>query len=152
MIQRSRFVKTALAATLVLAAMAPTALLAQQPVILKFAALSAPGSIPVIHIWEPWVKKVNDAAKGEFQLEIVSPPIATATNVWERTINGVVDIGSVVLGPSGQPFTKSNITNLPGLMSDSAAASAAFYRLYAKGLIADEYKDCLLYTSDAADE
>ena len=79
MIQRSRFVKTALAATLVLAAMAPTALLAQQPVILKFAALSAPGSIPVIHIWEPWVKKVNDAARGRF-LSVVGMALALMKN------------------------------------------------------------------------
>ncbi len=138
---------TVVAGTLSLVALS-TAVLAQTPV-LKFAVLTAPGSIPHDLIWEPWTKKVNEAAKGEFQIEIVGPAIANAVNVWERTINGVVDIGSVVLGPSGQPFTKSNITNLPGIMSDEAASSVAFYRLFAKGLIAEEYKDVKLLSLTA---
>lgn len=119
---------------------APTAALAEE-VILKFAVLTPPGNLTYDRIWAPWAKKVNDAAKGEFRLELVGPAIANATNVWDRTVNGVVDIGSVVLGPSGLPFTKSNVTNLPGIMSLDAPASVAFWRLYAKGLIAEEYKD-----------
>ncbi len=115
-----------------------------EPVVLKFAVLTAPGTIPHEHIWAPWTKRINEAAQGEFQIEMVGPAIANATNVWGRCINGVVDVATVVLGPSGQPFTKSNITNLPGLMSDDAAASVAFWRLYAKGLIAEEYKDVKL--------
>lgn len=128
------------AATLALALGVPSAVRAQ-PVVLKFAVTVAPGNITYDQIWAPWAKKGNDAAQGEFQLELMGPAIANVTNVWERTINGVVDVSSVVLGPSGQPFTKSNITNLPGIMSEEAAASTAFWRLYAKGLIAEEYKD-----------
>lgn len=117
-----------------------TAALAQ-PVVLKFAPTVPPGNITYDKIWAPWAKRINDAAAGEFTIELVGPAIATTTNVWERTVNGVVDIGSIVLGPSGLPFTKSNVTNLPGIMALDAPASVALWRLYAKGLIAEEYKD-----------
>jgi TRAP-type C4-dicarboxylate transport system substrate-binding protein len=137
----NRLIKAALASgTLALTMAAPIAALAQ-PVAFKFAPLVAPGNLTYEQIWAPWAKKINDAAQGEFQLEIVGPAVANVTNVWERTVNGVVDISSVVLGPSGLPFTKTNVTNLPGIMSDDAAASVALWRLYAKGLISEEFKD-----------
>jgi TRAP-type transport system periplasmic protein len=112
-----------------------------QGTVLKFAVTVPPGNITYDQIWAPWAKKVNDAAAGEFTIELVGPAIANVTNVWERTVNGVVDLSSVVLGPSGLPFTKSNITNLPGIMSEEGPASAAYWRLFAKGLISEEYKD-----------
>lgn len=129
----------ALSLSVATALTAPVA--AQAQVVLKFAPTVPPGNITYDNIWGPWAKKVNDAAQGEFRIEMVGPAIAQTTNVWERTVNGVVDIGSIVLGPSGLPFTKSNVTNLPGLMDKDAPASVALWRLFAKGLISEEYAD-----------
>lgn len=136
-----RFIQAAAAAcALALTVASPTAALAQ-PVVLKYAATVPAGNVTYEQVSAPWLKQINEAAQGEFVIEPVGPAVANVTNVWERTVNGVVDIGVVILGPSGLPFTKSNITNLPGILSDEAAASTALWRLYAKGLISEEYKD-----------
>ena len=112
--------------------------------ILKMATTIPPANPLVSQFFEPWAKRVNEQAKGEFQIQVISgPTLANAVNVWDRTVNGVVDIGWGIQGAVNLPFPKSTIIGLPLLVPDGQlpAGSVALWRLYASGLIADEYKD-----------
>jgi TRAP-type transport system periplasmic protein len=111
--------------------------------VLKFAT-TLPASNPLIpEFFEPWVKKVNEAAGKEFQIQLVNgPTLANAVNVWTRVADGVADIGWGIHGAVNLPFPKSTIVGLPLLVEEGqlAAAAIAQWRLYQSGLIADEYK------------
>jgi TRAP-type C4-dicarboxylate transport system substrate-binding protein len=112
--------------------------------VLKMATTIPPTNPLVANFFEPWAKKVNEQAKGEFQIQVISgPTLANAVNVWDRTVNGVVDIGWGIQGAVNLPFPKSTIIGLPLLVPDGQlpAGSVALWRLYSSGLIADEYKD-----------
>jgi TRAP-type C4-dicarboxylate transport system substrate-binding protein len=125
-----------------LVALLSTGAHAQQ--VLKLATTLPPTNPIIAKFFDPWAKKVNEAAGGEFQIQVVNgPTIANAVNVWERTVNGVVEIGWGIHGAVSLPFAKSLIMGLPLLFEENqlGAASAAFWQLYASGLIADEYKD-----------
>lgn len=113
-------------------------------VLLKMSTTLPPANPVVSQFFEPWAKRVNEAAAGEFQIQVINgPTIANAVNVWERTVSGVVDIGWGIHGAVNLPFPKSTVTSLPLLVKEGelGANGAALWRLYTSGLIADEYKD-----------
>ena len=123
-------------------ALAPSLAMAQT--VLKFATTLPPNNPVVSKYLDVWAKKVNEAAGSEFQIQVVNgPTIANAVNVWERTVTGVVDIGWGIHGAVNLPFPKTLIMGLPLLVEEEqlSVASAALWRLYANGTIADEYKD-----------
>ena len=112
-----------------------------EPVSLKFATTIPPNNPLVADFFEPWAKKVNEASGGDLNIQVISgPTLANASNVWERTVNQVTDIGWGIHGAVGLPFPKSDITSLPSLVEDLVNGSIALWRLYSSGLIADEYK------------
>lgn len=132
-----------LAAGFAAAAMAPQVRAEQT---LKFAT-SVPIENPTIkNVFGPWAEGVNKDSAGEFQIKLYGVSLATGRNVWERTLNGVADIGWGVSGAVGLPFPKTYVSSLPLLVEDgeAGAASVALWRLYERGLIADEYKDAKL--------
>jgi TRAP-type transport system periplasmic protein len=140
----TRFVGSArvlpvLAAAVVLGLASPAA----AQTVLKFAT-TLPASNPLVsEFFEPWAKKVNEAAGKEFQIQVVNgPTLANAVNVWTRVGDGVADIGWGINGAVNLPFPKSTIISLPLLVEEGQlpAAAVAQWRLYQSGLIADEYK------------
>lgn len=117
---------------------------AASQVVLKMSTTLPPNNPLVSQFFEPWAKRVSEAAAGEFQIQVINgPTIANAVNVWERTVSGVVDIGWGIHGAVNLPFPKSTVTSLPLLVKEGelGANGAALWRLYTSGLIADEYKD-----------
>jgi len=113
-----------------------------EPVALKFATTIPPSNPIVTEVFEPWAKKVNEASKGELNIQVFSgPTLANALNVWERTVSGVADIGWGIHGAVGIPFPKSTISSLPFVLDDLTTGSVGLWRLFANGLIADEHKD-----------
>ena len=112
--------------------------------VLKFATTLPPSNPLVSQFFEPWAKRVNAAAGSEFQIQVVNgPTFANAVNVWDRTADGIADIGWGIHGAVNLPFPKSAIISLPLLVKEGqlAAAAAAMWGLYQGGLIADEYKN-----------
>jgi TRAP-type C4-dicarboxylate transport system substrate-binding protein len=134
-IARSILTATACAA---FAAISPIA--AAQPV-LKFATALPPNYAMVTELFQVWAKKVADASGGELAIQTYGTTLANASNVWERTVDGVADIGFGIHGAAGVPFPKTVVTSLPFLVDDLPAGSVALWRLYANGLIAEEHKD-----------
>jgi TRAP-type transport system periplasmic protein len=113
-----------------------------EPVTLKFATTIPPSNPIVTEVFEPWAKKVNEASNGELNIQVISgPTLANAANVWERTVSGVTEIGFGIHGAVGLPFPKTTVTSVPFVVEDLTTGSIGLWRLYEKGLIADEYKD-----------
>jgi TRAP-type transport system periplasmic protein len=112
------------------------------PATLKFATTIPPTHPIVTQVFDPWAKKVNEASNGELEIQVINgPTLANAANVWERTLNQVADIGWGIHGAVGLPFPKSTVSSLPFTVEDLTTGSVALWRIYANGLIADEYKD-----------
>lgn len=110
--------------------------------VLKFAVTIPPANPMVAELFQVWAKKVADASGGEVTVQVFAgPTLANPGNVWERTVNGVADIGFGIHGAVGVPFPKTVVTSLPFMVDDLPSGSVALWRLYANGLIADEHKD-----------
>ena len=110
--------------------------------VLKFAVTVPLENATATQVFKPWADKVNEEAKGEFRIQVYGLELANSRNVWERTLNGVADIGWALHGTVGLPFPKTSVITLPLLVEDkqAGAASAALWKLYESGLLADEYK------------
>jgi TRAP-type transport system periplasmic protein len=121
--------------------LALTASAQAQPVVLKFATALTPTNPILTDIYEPWAKRINEAAAGEFQVQVMHASFASTTQVWERTVSGVADMSINILSTTGMPFSRASITTVPGLSDNTAAGAIALWRLYATGLLADEFKD-----------
>lgn len=118
----------------------PLAATAQQ--VLKFAVTIPPANPMVAELFQVWAKKVADASGGEITVQVFAgPTLANPSNVWERTVSGVADIGFGIHGAVGVPFPKTVVTSLPFMVEDLPSGSVALWRMYANGLIADEHKD-----------
>jgi len=111
--------------------------------VLKFAATVPLENATAQRVFKPWADKVNEEAKGEFRIQVYGLELANSRNVWERTLNGVVDIGWALHGTVGLPFPKTSVITLPALVEDTqaGAAASALWKLYESGLLADEYKN-----------
>jgi TRAP-type C4-dicarboxylate transport system substrate-binding protein len=64
--------------------------------------------------------------------------IANFANVYDRIINGVAEIGFGTVGVAGI-FPRTGVSIVPFVTQDSAVASAAVWRLYAKGVTAEDF-------------
>ena len=121
-------------ATLGLASAAPA------ETVIKFATTMPNGSVMMKAVYQPWIDALNEAGKGEFVVVPQEPPFAVTTNVWDRVVSGVADMGFAILPNTGVPFPRSTVSMLPGLVdNDTEAGSIAFWRLYERGLLADEF-------------
>jgi len=138
----ARAVRASMFATAVAVAFPMLASTATAETVLKFAATVPLENATAQRVFKPWADKVNEEAKGEFRIQVYGLELANSRNVWERTLNGVVDIGWALHGTVGLPFPKTSVITLPALVEDTqaGAASSALWKLYESGLLADEYK------------
>jgi len=113
---------------------------AAEPTTLKFGFTSPPTSYINVYGAEPWSKEVEEASQGTLKIQMYFNNIlGNVTNIYDRTINHVVDISFGTLGNVGL-FPKSEVTSLPFEADNPLEASLALYRLHASGVIADEFK------------
>src|SRR5262245_15867050 len=111
-----------------------------EPLALKFASPSPAGG--QVNDWglQPWIKDVNDASDGTLDIKFFPGfALANFVNLYDRIINGVVDLGFGVMGPLSGQFPKTDVVTLPYEAENCAESSVAIWRLMDKGLIADEY-------------
>lgn len=108
---------------------------------LKFAMPGSPHDLHYEQVLIPWAKKIEQDSKGEVKIQFfVGPRLATFGNMLNRILDGVVDIGFGLLGPTGQPFPRTDVAQLPFISGDPAEVAPALWTLYADGTIAEEYK------------
>jgi TRAP-type C4-dicarboxylate transport system substrate-binding protein len=133
--------KTVLALTVALAFLAPAAPAhSADPVMLRFAYPAPPNGRANEWGFTPWVNEVAATSGGTVEIKIF-PGVALGDyrNVYDRTINAVIDIAYGIFGPISSDFPKSMVTTLPFEAKNVGEASLALWRLYAKGVTADEY-------------
>jgi TRAP-type C4-dicarboxylate transport system substrate-binding protein len=110
-----------------------------EPTLIKFAFPAPPGSYINVGGIEPWSKQVMADADGTIEIKLFpGGAIANFANVYDRIVNGVAEIGFGTVGVAGI-FTRTGVSTVPFITQNSAVASAAVWRLYAKGITAEDF-------------
>jgi TRAP-type C4-dicarboxylate transport system substrate-binding protein len=132
--------KRAILFTTALIALTPAAR-AADPITLKLAFPPPPASFFNGGVLAPWGKEIETETKGAVAVQIfVGGTVANFGNVYDRVLNGVVDLGWGLHGPMGNKFQKSSVANLPGLLSTGPQCTTALWQIFAAGVTADEYE------------
>ena len=121
-----------------LAALTPTARAEETK--LLFAEVVPPGSVIDAQVVQPWAKRVNEQGKGVLSVD-VRPGVIMAdfSNVYDRVLSDVVQIGWEIQAAVGGKFPLSNVVALPLGAQGGADKSTAFWRVYKSGAMAAEY-------------
>jgi TRAP-type C4-dicarboxylate transport system substrate-binding protein len=122
------------------AALLAPAARADEPVTLKFA-WTAPMNTVSSAIAFAWKDEVVKAANGTLAVQVYPDgSIARSVNMLDRVQNGVADFAFGILGPFSRQFPQSFVAQLPFVCENSTECSTAFWRLYANGTIASEFR------------
>jgi TRAP-type C4-dicarboxylate transport system substrate-binding protein len=127
------------ASSLLLALLAAPALAA--PIELKLASPGPARSALTAIGLEGWASDVNAASEGTLHIRVVpGTTLADFNNMYDRITSGVVNIGFGLQAAVGGKFPKSEVASLPFERREAREASLALWRLYEKGVLADEYR------------
>jgi TRAP-type C4-dicarboxylate transport system substrate-binding protein len=123
-----------------LAVAAPSAAGADEPITLKLGF--PPPSVSNFYggALLPWSQEIEQATGGAVKIQIYPGGVlADHRNAYDRVLNEVADIVFGLHGILGKTFQKTSVTALPGFPATGAQCTEALWRLYAGGMIADEY-------------
>jgi TRAP-type C4-dicarboxylate transport system substrate-binding protein len=126
--------QTVLAAALALAATSA------QAAELRLASTTVPTS--KVNVWGliPWIDDVKKASKGQLDIKLYyNNSIANPENVYDRILQGVADIAFGIFGPYYDLFPRTMVAGLPFEANNDTETSVALSRLFARGLISEEY-------------
>ena len=113
---------------------------AEDPVSLKLAYPGAPNSTVNTLALAPWMKQVEQDGQGAIEVKLFAGgTIGTYRNIYDRLLNGVTDIAYGLFGELAGQFPKSDVVGLPFEGNTSYASAVALWRLYDKGITADEF-------------
>jgi TRAP-type transport system periplasmic protein len=115
---------------------------AADPIVLKFATASPPTSEVIVNLLVPWAEKVDKESGDVFKVQVFHGfSVANRTNAYERVLTDVIQIGYSGQNQTGGRYPQSDVVTLPFVSQNSETASPAFWRIYANGTLAAEYKD-----------
>jgi TRAP-type C4-dicarboxylate transport system substrate-binding protein len=124
----------------VLAVLYLTRLAIAEPTTLKFAFTAPPQTWVNTMVAEPWSKDVLAAANGSLDIKFFyGNALGNSGNIYDRVVNGVVEIGFGPFGDLADQFKKTTVVALPFETKNCGEAAIALWRLYKAGVIADEY-------------
>ena len=113
---------------------------AAEPVQLKFGYAAAATSSFAVDIVNPWAEDVMKASQGTVEVKLFPGSVlGNAQNIYDRIITGVAELTFSVFGPLSSQFPKTNVATLPFETRDETETALALWRLYDKGVIADEF-------------
>lgn len=138
---RRAFIATAGAALIA----APAVVRAQEPTTLRVhQMLPAQATIPS-KVIEPWARRLEELSEGRLKIEIYpsmqlggAPPA-----LYDQAKDGVVDVIQTVLGYTPGRFPKSEVFELPFLLTKAEPTSMAFQE-YVEANSLDEFADIKL--------
>ena len=111
-----------------------------EPTTLKFGFTSPPTSFVHVYGSEPWSKEVEAASDGTLKIQMFfNNVLGTVFNIYDRTVNGVVDISFGTIGTVQGVFPRSTVSGIPFLVENPYEASLALWRLNARGITSMEY-------------
>ena len=141
---RRGFLKTVAAAALA-AGLAPGTVQAQE-VTLKLHQFLPPVATVPAKILKPWAEKVQAASDGRIKIDHYDamslggkPP-----ELMDQAMDGVADIVMTVVGYTPGRFPKTEVFELPFMMTSPVATSLAFWDMVDNGWQDSEYKDVQL--------
>jgi TRAP-type C4-dicarboxylate transport system substrate-binding protein len=134
-------------------ALLPAVARADEPVVLRFAYPAPPQGPANTRGYTPWSQEILAASGNTLDIKIFpGGAIADYNKVYDRILNGIADMGFGVFGPISTEFPKSMVAALPFEATNVEEAALAMWRIYEKGLIADEFSRvrllCLFNFSD----
>jgi TRAP-type C4-dicarboxylate transport system substrate-binding protein len=113
---------------------------ANEPTTLKFAFTAPPTTWVNTMGADPWSKAVVADAGGALDIKFFyGTQLGNAANIYDRTVNGVVEMSFGPFGDITDLFQKTNVVALPFETKNCTEAAIALWQLYKKGVIADEY-------------
>lgn len=131
-----------LAATTAVASLLALSASAQDVVLKLHQMLPAQAPVPA-KILEPWMKKIEAESGGRIKFEHYpamqlggKPP-----ELIDQAIDGVADIVWTLPGYTPGRFPRTEVIELPFMMTDAESASRALYTLGEKYMFDTEYKD-----------
>lgn len=138
---RRILMKTVAAAALALG-LAPATLSAQEVTLRLHQFLPAPAPVPA-HILKPWAAKVEERAGGALKIEHFDAMSlgGKPNDLIDQAIDGTADIIMTVVGYTPGRFPKTEVFELPFMMTNPVATAKAFWQLTESELQAEEYKD-----------
>ena len=130
--------KTFLIAAALLAAAVQSA--SADPTVLRFAPGQNPGTFAYDDFYVPWSKKITDDSHGALSIDLRGgTAIANITNIYDRVMGDVVQIGFVLFNYVQGKFPFSEVAALPNTAPDAEQGSVALWRLYKSGVLDAEF-------------
>ncbi|WP_323785698.1 TRAP transporter substrate-binding protein [Thalassovita sp.] len=137
--KKRTLLKTATAAVLAMG-LTPAAAFAQDITLTLHQFLPPPATVPK-HILKPWAKRVEDRTGGKLKIEHYDamslggrPP-----DLMDQAIDGVADIVMTVVGYTPGRFPRTEVFELPFMMTDPVATAMAFQDMVETDLQNSEY-------------
>ena len=107
---------------------------------LKYAYPGAPTALIYTHATVPWAEQVTKESEGAIEVKLFpGTTLASQQNVYDRVLNGVAEMGHMLVGFYPQQFPRSTVAMLPFESRNPHEAAVANWRLYEKGLFDAEF-------------
>ena len=138
--------KTLVAATAVaVAGLGSASAQAPAPIVLKFSTFMAPQSSVWLTMHSAWMDKVEKESAGRLKFERY-PAMqlgGTPANLFDQAKDGIADVIWTLPGNTPGRFPRSEVFELPFMMSNADATSKAYWE-YIQTYAKDEFKDVQL--------
>jgi len=122
------------------AAMSLVSAVSAEPLQYKFAYPASPQGLLNVQGFVPWSEQVTKDSDGTLEVKVFAGgTLANFGNVYDRVINGVIEVGFGIFGPISSDFPKTNVVTLPFETKTGDEAAMALWRLYEKGIVASEF-------------
>jgi TRAP-type C4-dicarboxylate transport system substrate-binding protein len=114
---------------------------AAEPIALKWGFPAPPTSWVNTKGIANWTKEVGPGSGNTIAITVFAGgSVANFRNVYDRLLNSVIDIGFGTYGEVGEVFPKTMVSSLPFEAQATPESGVALWRLYKRGVIADEYQ------------
>ncbi|MDF1727944.1 MAG: TRAP transporter substrate-binding protein [Sulfitobacter sp.] len=139
--RKRNFIKATLAGIVAAGALG-TASFAQEVTLRLHQFLPPPATVPA-KILKPWATRVEEASEGRIKIEHFDamslggrPP-----ELMDQARDGVVDMSMTVVGYTPGRFPRTEVFELPFMMTNPVATAAAFWEMVETDFQNNEYKD-----------
>ncbi len=113
--------------------------------VLKLNSPAPPPSYLHKGVFEPWAAAVMADAGGTLKIEMsYGGQLGNWSVAYDRMIDGVSDIAFILTGLTGGRFKQEDVASLPFETRDSNEAAIGLWKIFEKGITADEFKQVKL--------
>jgi TRAP-type C4-dicarboxylate transport system substrate-binding protein len=108
---------------------------------LRFSSFEPPTALVTKEILTPWAKDVSEGSNGALTIQIFAGGSLGRDPAQQLQLveQGVADIAWVIPGYSPGRFQEGTVAELPFLVPNATAGSAAMWDLYEKGLLTGDF-------------